>query len=131
MLREQNTTISIAHRLSTIKRSDQIIVLSNDGKVADQGSYSDLSSKRDGPFQKLMEWQMASSEGTEGSGSKATRPNAERGGRPTELERMEASRRHEELQEDEPEEPDEEEATRSKREKVAVQAESAEGANKH
>jgi putative ABC transport system ATP-binding protein len=62
LLRENNTTISIAHRLSTIKRSDTIIVLSNDGRVAEQGSYKELSRKKDGAFTKLMEWQMSGSE---------------------------------------------------------------------
>lgn len=59
LLRGNNTTISIAHRLSTIKRSDTIIVLSPDGKVAEQGSYEELSSHPDGAFTKLMEWQMS------------------------------------------------------------------------
>lgn len=59
LLRGNNTTISIAHRLSTIKRSDTIIVLGNDGKVAEQGSYEELSSHPDGAFTKLMEWQMS------------------------------------------------------------------------
>ena len=59
LLRGNNTTISIAHRLSTIKRSDHIIVLSSDGTVAEMGSYKDLSSRPDGAFTKLMEWQMS------------------------------------------------------------------------
>ncbi|EED14942.1 ABC multidrug transporter Mdr2 [Talaromyces stipitatus ATCC 10500] len=58
LLRGNNTTISIAHRLSTIKRSDTIIVLGNDGRVAEIGSYKDLSSRPGGAFTKLMEWQM-------------------------------------------------------------------------
>ncbi|EER28786.1 ATP-binding cassette permease mdl1 [Coccidioides posadasii str. Silveira] len=58
LFRGSNTTISIAHRLSTIKRSDTIIVLDSDGRVAEQGSYKDLSSRPDGAFTKLMEWQM-------------------------------------------------------------------------
>ena len=123
LLREKNTTISIAHRLSTIKRSDQIIVLSNDGKVADQGSYKDLSNKRDGAFQKLMEWQMSSNDGSEGPGAAAARSSMERGGRPTELEEMEASRRHKELQEDERDEQDDEEAIKAKQERTTAQAE--------
>ncbi|KLJ08858.1 ABC transport system ATP-binding protein [Blastomyces silverae] len=57
------TTISIAHRLSTIKRSDTIVVLSSDGRVAEQGTYKDLSSRPDGAFTKLMEWQMSGGEG--------------------------------------------------------------------
>lgn len=58
LLQGQNTTISIAHRLSTIKRSDQIIVLGNDGKVAEIGSYDKLSADANSAFSKLMEWQM-------------------------------------------------------------------------
>ncbi|KAK9419761.1 putative ATP-dependent permease MDL2 [Seiridium unicorne] len=59
LLRSQSTTISIAHRLSTIKRSDQIIVLSNEGTVAEMGSYTSLSTDPDSAFSKLMEWQMS------------------------------------------------------------------------
>lgn len=62
LLRGNNTTISIAHRLSTIKRSDSIIVLGNNGRVAEFGSYQDLSSRPDGAFTKLMEWQMSGGE---------------------------------------------------------------------
>ncbi|KAL1954955.1 hypothetical protein VTO42DRAFT_413 [Malbranchea cinnamomea] len=62
LLRSNNTTISIAHRLSTIKRSDTIIVLGPDGRVAEQGSYKELSSRPDGAFTKLMEWQMSGGE---------------------------------------------------------------------
>jgi putative ABC transport system ATP-binding protein len=68
LLRGNNTTISIAHRLSTIKRSDTIIVLGNDGKVAEQGSYDELSSNPDGAFTKLMEWQMSGGETTPAPG---------------------------------------------------------------
>jgi putative ABC transport system ATP-binding protein len=59
LLRGHNTTISIAHRLSTIKRSDHIIVLGNEGKVAETGTYPALSSNPDSAFSKLMEWQMS------------------------------------------------------------------------
>lgn len=58
LLKGQNTTISIAHRLSTIKRSDHIIVFSNDGKVAETGSYAKLSQNPQSAFSQLMEWQM-------------------------------------------------------------------------
>ena len=58
LLRGHNTTISIAHRLSTIKRSDHIIVLSSNGKVAETGTYNELSSNPESAFSKLMEWQM-------------------------------------------------------------------------
>jgi len=59
LLSENNTTISIAHRLSTIKRSDRIIVISGDGRIAEEGTYAELSAKKDGAFTKLMEWQMS------------------------------------------------------------------------
>lgn len=62
LLRSSNTTISIAHRLSTIKRSDTIICLGTDGRVAETGSYKELSNKKDGAFAKLMEWQMSGGE---------------------------------------------------------------------
>lgn len=62
LLRGRNTTISIAHRLSTIKRSDQIIVLNGEGRVAEIGSYSTLAADRNSAFSQLMEWQMSGGE---------------------------------------------------------------------
>jgi putative ABC transport system ATP-binding protein len=59
MLQGANTTISIAHRLSTIQRSDLIICIGTDGKVAQTGTYRDLAADKDGAFAKLMEWQMS------------------------------------------------------------------------
>lgn len=59
LLRGNNTTISIAHRLSTIKRSDRIIVIGSDGTIAEEGTYAELSSNKEGAFSKLMEWQMS------------------------------------------------------------------------
>nr|POF22186.1 atp-dependent permease mdl1, mitochondrial [Quercus suber] len=58
LLQGNNTTISIAHRLSTIQRSDTIVCLGPDGRVAQQGSYTELSRDKDGAFAKLMEWQI-------------------------------------------------------------------------
>jgi putative ABC transport system ATP-binding protein len=97
LLEEKNTTISIAHRLSTIKRSDRIICISADGKVAEEGSYEELSSNPDGAFSKLMEWQLS------GGVAKAPQINNPR---PTEVEEIE-----QELQET----AEEEEAERVKR----------------
>lgn len=74
LLRGNNTTISIAHRLSTIKRSDTIIVLGNDGTVAEQGSYEELSSRPDGAFTKLMEWQMSGGEPVQPPSPPAVQP---------------------------------------------------------
>jgi putative ABC transport system ATP-binding protein len=65
LLRGHNTTISIAHRLSTIKRSDQIIVLGSDGKVAETGTYTKLSNDPNSAFSKLMEWQMSGGDAAE------------------------------------------------------------------
>jgi putative ABC transport system ATP-binding protein len=59
LLRGNNTTISIAHRLSTIKRSDRVIVIGSDGRVAEEGSYSELSKREGGAFSQLMQWQMS------------------------------------------------------------------------
>lgn len=74
LLRGNNTTISIAHRLSTIKRSDTIIVLGNDGRVAEQGSYEELSARPDGAFTKLMEWQMSGGEADQPPKARAVQP---------------------------------------------------------
>ena len=52
------TTISIAHRLSTIQRSDRIICIGSDGRVAQTGTYTELAADRDGAFSRLMEWQL-------------------------------------------------------------------------
>lgn len=84
LLRGHNTTISIAHRLSTIKRSDQIIVLGNDGKVAEMGTYKQLSSNPASSFTRLMEWQLSGEEGSENS-----RPPRAEGGEITERELIE------------------------------------------
>jgi putative ABC transport system ATP-binding protein len=97
LLRGNNTTISIAHRLSTIKRSDTIIVLGNDGTVAEQGSYEELSSRPDGAFTKLMEWQM--------SGGEAVHPPKAHAVQPEELYELHKETEHDlEVEEEELEE---------------------------
>ncbi|KAL8209761.1 hypothetical protein R6Q57_006493 [Mikania cordata] len=53
------TCIVVAHRLSTIQKSDSIAVI-QDGKVAEQGSHSDLLSVR-GAYANLMKMQGANS----------------------------------------------------------------------
>jgi putative ABC transport system ATP-binding protein len=103
LLRDSNTTISIAHRLSTIKRSDIIITLSNDGRVAEVGTFEELSNKPDGAFTKLMEWQMSGGETPReavhnlGVDARATGP-------PTEKEEIEHLLHTEDGEEGEPEE---------------------------
>lgn len=62
LLRSNNTTISIAHRLSTIARSDIIICIGGDGRIAEIGSYKELSANEEGAFFKLMKWQMSGGE---------------------------------------------------------------------
>lgn len=47
------TCIVVAHRLSTIQKSDSIAVI-KDGKVAEQGSHSDLLSIRGGAYYSLV-----------------------------------------------------------------------------
>lgn len=88
LLRGSNTTISIAHRLSTIKRSDTIICLGSDGRVAEMGSYKDLSSRPDGAFTKLMEWQMSGGETAQGDMDKLAIEAAHKGP-PTEKDEIE------------------------------------------
>lgn len=82
LLRGRNTTISIAHRLSTIKRSDQIIVLNTEGKVAEIGSYAKLAADPESAFSRLMEWQMSGGEVPE-------KRSAEHGAHITEYEELE------------------------------------------
>jgi ATP-binding cassette, subfamily B, multidrug efflux pump len=52
------TAIIIAHRLSTIRLADRIILL-RDGKIFEQGSFSELMA-RDGAFAKMYSMQFAS-----------------------------------------------------------------------
>lgn len=88
LLRGSNTTISIAHRLSTIKRSDIIVTLSSDGRVAEIGTFQELSNKHDGAFTKLMEWQMSGGEAV-GDGHPEMGIDAKAKGPPTEKEEIE------------------------------------------
>ena len=39
-----------------------IICIDNDGRVAETGTYNELSKKKEGAFSKLMEWQMSGNE---------------------------------------------------------------------
>jgi putative ABC transport system ATP-binding protein len=113
LLRGHNTTISIAHRLSTIKRSDRIIVLGNDGRVAEQGTYRELSANPESHFSKLMEWQMSGGEEEGKAGA---------GGKPVETARAKEPEvqgrvlEHEELEEDLRRKEEEEEAERVREE---------------
>lgn len=50
------TVLTIAHRLSTIMAADNIVVI-DEGKVVESGSYEDLYSLQDGLFRKLVERQ--------------------------------------------------------------------------
>ncbi len=56
-LKGQATVILIAHRLSTIKSVDHILVIGNEGNVAETGSLVDLMEKK-GLFYKLYELQL-------------------------------------------------------------------------
>lgn len=48
-LARNRTTITIAHRLSTIRNADRIVVLEQ-GKIIQEGSWDDLAREKDGPF---------------------------------------------------------------------------------
>jgi putative ABC transport system ATP-binding protein len=108
LLRGNNTTISIAHRLSTIKRSDRIICIGIDGRVAEEGSFAELSGRKDGAFSKLMEWQLSGEAGIE--------PPRRYGPHPTEAEEIEYEL--EESPDDDFEEVIEEDGTRVRKEKI-------------
>ncbi len=56
-LKGRMTVIVIAHRLSTIKNADQVIVLEN-GKMVQQGKFSQLATEQKGMFSKLLKKQM-------------------------------------------------------------------------
>lgn len=53
------TIVTVAHRLSTIRDADQICVLDS-GTIIEKGKYSELMSKKDGPFKRLIQRQMLS-----------------------------------------------------------------------
>lgn len=55
-LREDHTIITVAHRLTTVKDSDRIILL-EDGRIADQGTYTELQQRN--PTFRLMTEQNA------------------------------------------------------------------------
>lgn len=55
-LSENTTVIVIAHRLSSIKTVDQIVVIGNDGSIAETGPVAELMDKK-GLFYKLYELQ--------------------------------------------------------------------------
>jgi putative ABC transport system ATP-binding protein len=95
LLQGRATTISIAHRLSTIKRSDQIIVLSSEGTVAEVGSYAMLSADKNSAFSKLMEWQMS------GGDVPADQRPPSTGGMITEVEEIEEELEQDPLEEEE------------------------------
>ncbi|KAH3903334.1 ATP-binding cassette permease MDL2 SCDLUD_000960 [Saccharomycodes ludwigii] len=54
MKSKECTIISIAHRLSTIRRSENVIVLGNDGSVVETGKFKELYAKRDSALFKLL-----------------------------------------------------------------------------
>ncbi|KAL1842047.1 hypothetical protein VTJ49DRAFT_6117 [Mycothermus thermophilus] len=115
LLEGRSTTISIAHRLSTIKRSDYIIVLSSEGRVAEIGKYAALSADPNSAFSKLMEWQMSGGEVP----AEHKLPSA--GARITQDEEIEENlERHEQEEEEEEEEFDEEEETEEVRKAAAA-----------
>jgi ATP-binding cassette subfamily B protein len=55
-LMKGRTTIVIAHRLSTIRKMDRIIVM-EDGKITEEGTHEELSSRKGGLYKDLWELQ--------------------------------------------------------------------------
>jgi putative ABC transport system ATP-binding protein len=100
LLKGHNTTISIAHRLSTIKRSDHIIVLGSDGKVAETGTYTSLSNNPNSAFSKLMEWQMSGGDIDESAGKEIGGHLTESEEINADLDRMDEEADGEEVQEE-------------------------------
>lgn len=60
ILMEGRTSIIIAHRLSTIRSADQILVLDN-GKIAEQGTHSELITLENGMYKNLSNLQFSNS----------------------------------------------------------------------
>lgn len=59
IIRTQNiSVILIAHRLATLARAERIVVLEN-GKITEDGRYSELSRRPGGRFRTLMAAQLA------------------------------------------------------------------------
>ena len=52
-LSKDTTILVIAHRMSTIQKADYVYVL-NDGKIAEEGSYKELSKKGSGKLAKMI-----------------------------------------------------------------------------
>ncbi|MDF3129682.1 ABC transporter ATP-binding protein [Kiritimatiellaeota bacterium B1221] len=50
------TTLIVAHRLSTIRNANRVIVL-EDGKISEMGTYEELANKPDGAFKRMKELQ--------------------------------------------------------------------------
>ncbi|KAI0034865.1 P-loop containing nucleoside triphosphate hydrolase protein [Vararia minispora EC-137] len=57
----ETTCLFVAHRLSTIARAEWIVVL-EDGRVSEMGTYSQLVHRRDSRFRELMAEQLAAAE---------------------------------------------------------------------
>jgi ABC-type multidrug transport system fused ATPase/permease subunit len=55
-LQGEVTVVIIAHRLSTVKSADQVYVL-DDGRVAEEGTYHELSVRENGQFREMVEMQ--------------------------------------------------------------------------
>jgi len=58
---ENKTIIAITHRLDYLNRYDKIILL-EDGKIVEEGSYSELTRNSSGKFRKFIESQQINSE---------------------------------------------------------------------
>ncbi|HKJ90785.1 MAG TPA: ABC transporter ATP-binding protein [Oceanipulchritudo sp.] len=52
-LARNRTTLTIAHRLSTVRRADRIVVL-QDGRIVESGSYRSLAEREGGAFRQML-----------------------------------------------------------------------------
>ena len=51
---EGRTSIVIAHRLSTVEKCNRVVVI-EDGRIVEEGKFSELRSNKDGYFSKLAD----------------------------------------------------------------------------
>jgi ABC-type multidrug transport system fused ATPase/permease subunit len=61
LAQRQTTCVIVAHRLSTIARAERIVVL-EDGRISESGTYRELVSRKDSRFRALMAAQLSTAE---------------------------------------------------------------------
>ncbi|KAG8221227.1 P-loop containing nucleoside triphosphate hydrolase protein [Butyriboletus roseoflavus] len=61
LAQKQTTCVIVAHRLSTIARAERIVVL-EDGRISESGTYRELIGRKDSRFRALMAAQLSAAE---------------------------------------------------------------------